>query len=267
MRELDVGKMLISYLLLKSSSLAADVTDSQTLHLTVMTHIDSDAQRSHKVNTPFTKSYTDSCTNKEAISDTAFSPFWFFVKNNPEETGAFHKLPAWSIVCFFPFWTKWILNVPSWCCVCERRDQLFSSMAVFMPTWTRHTSGYLWMHIWAYRSVLWNQTGRAPSLREDCRLLRALKQVFTLLPPLNDWCWRHSLSLFLSPSLWHISSGWSIQTFSHWWMCSRPKRSTSSFLNCESDVLLAGLISRCLCCVSGLLDWTCCWWTHGEGAV
>lgn len=79
----------------------------------------------------------------------------------------------------------------------------------------------------------------------------------------------HCFSLFLSCALWHISSGWSIPIFSNWWTSSRPKKSTSSSLNCEFRCLMTRgkRLSTCLCGRSGLPNCVCWLYTRGEWAV
>lgn len=74
---------------------------------------------------------------------------------------------------------------------------------------------------------------------------------FALFLQLNERCrrhlpynsWHHSPSLFvllcLPSALCHISSGWSIPISSNWWTSLRPKRSTSSSLNCEFRCLMS----------------------------
>lgn len=97
--------------------------------------------------------------------------------------------------------------------------------------------------------------------------LWALKQVFTRIIRLTLF----SLFVFLLclVLLWHVYSGWSIPIFSNWWMSSRPKRSTSSSLNCEFRCLMSWRerLPACLCSYSGLLNSMCWLYIHGERAV
>lgn len=111
----------------------------------------------------------------------------------------------------------------------------------------------------------------------------ALNQLFTFFLQLNEWFrlylhynfWHHSLSLYLSfffslcLVLCDTSSGWSIPIFSNWWTSSRPKKSTSSSLNCEFWCLMSRGKgpSACLCSRSGLLNSMCWLYTRGEWAV
>lgn len=82
--------------------------------------------------------------------------------------------------------------------------------------------------------------------------------------------WYHSLScLSLSCALFRIYSGWSIPIFSNWWMSLKPKRSTSSFLNCEFRCLMSWVQRppACLFWCSDLLNFVCWLYPPGEWAV
>lgn len=75
--------------------------------------------------------------------------------------------------------------------------------------------------------------------------------------------------LALSCALFHIYSGWSIPIFSNWWMSLRPKRSTSSSLNCEFRCLMSWVQRppACLFRRSDPLNFVCWLYPHGEWAV
>lgn len=126
-----------------------------------------------------------------------------------------------------------------------------------------HKSGRLCMVSWTYssrcsevqsadRRFIFLPFTAAPALsRLEPVIHEHQSRSFALFLQLNERCRRHlpynsrhhSPSLFvllcLPSALCHISSGWSIPISSNWWTSLRPKRSTSSSLNCEFRCLMS----------------------------